>query len=495
MKLTSILFLAASLAAGSLVVMEGDVRTALPTHHGITLYFVSNDWFIAQAPESWGTPVSDSAEGLYLAHLADPDAEVPGEVLFRRDGIALFRPTSPLPMRAFPGIRLIVPLRPISSETVPPPFAPGLRDTGTVEEILEQVNEDSLKAHIQHLEDFVTRLCVAPEYFQSALWVADKLQSYGLESVEVDTFDFQFYGNTYESANVFGEIPGTLPDPGIILITAHLDAITYTSPYDFAPGADDNGSGSAAVIEAARVMSQFEFPNTVRFVCFGAEELGLIGSEYYAANSAAAGEAIVAVMNLDMILYGPESNRALFVPYNGISTDIAGMFTLAASEHVPELDINVIYSPGTTYSDHASFWQYGYPALLGIEAAVNSNPYYHQDTDILSNYDEFWPFGTECAKAAIAFTAHAALTDWMGMEDGSVALPDLSVFPNPAGYSITVTFGGSPAQSVSVYDLNGRRILNEQGSTVDVSGLASGAYLVRASLNGGTSSSLFAVTR
>lgn len=496
MILLLVLALTAVSYSNGLVIVERDIRDVLPLTDGVTVYHVAESWFLAEAPASWGETVAESAEGLYIAHLADRNAQAPGRLVFSRDDVAVFEPLSPLPLTAHRGIRQITPLRPYHEnafmEPVPIPYG-GSRDM--ISDIIAQLSEDSLKSHIQNLQDFQTRLCITPQFFESAFWVAAKYESYGLESVAVDTFDFTFYGNPYQSANVQAELPGTLEEPGIVLITGHLDAITYTSPYTFAPGADDNASGCATVLEAARILSQYEFPNTLRFVCFGAEELGLIGSEYYAQNSYDLGENIVAVMNLDMILYGPESNRVLFVPYNSTSGFIAGMFSEVAGTYVPELELNVIYSPGTTYSDHAPFWQLGYAALLGIEAAVNDNPYYHQDTDILENYEEFWPFGTECARAALAFTAQAALTDWLGIESAAPASVALMVFPNPASTTLGLTLGGQTPAGVSLFDLTGRMVLSGSGATLDVSGLAPGVYLVRATTDGGFSSARVVLTR
>lgn len=490
------LYIATTAFSGGLVLVEQDIREVLPLDAGITVYFVEEEWFLAEAPETWGTLVASSPEGLYIAHVSKPDAAIPGTILFSRDGIVLFRPDAPLPLQAHEGIRLISPLRPyLNKAFLSPASSSWSRDPGTVEEVIALLDEDSLKAHIQTLEDFVTRLCVTTEYFQSALWVADKFESYGLESVAVDTFDFSFGGTTYESANVQAELPGTLADPGIILITSHLDAITSSTPFTSAPGADDNASGSAAVIEAARIFSQFEFPNTVRFVCFGAEELGLIGSAYYAENAAAAGENIQAVMNLDMILFGPDTLKALFVPFDSQSAFIAGMFGELAGTYVPELEVHVLYAPGVTYSDHASFWQNGFPALLGIEAAVDDNPFYHQDSDILTNYEEYWPFGTHCTKAALAFTASAALTDWLGIEGSSETLTWLAVSPNPASGSLSVSIGGADPSYVIMYDLSGRSVLSGTGSSLDVSGLASGVYLLRAGWENGFLSTRIVISR
>ena len=81
--------------------------------------------------------------------------------------------------------------------------------------------------------------------------------------------------------------------------------------YDVAPGADDNASGTAAVLEAARVLSQYRFKHTLRFVTFAAEEQGLIGSYYYVAEARSAGTPIGGAINLDMIAWDSDDDDAM----------------------------------------------------------------------------------------------------------------------------------------------------------------------------------------
>lgn len=402
-----------------------------------------------------------------------------GEPVYRDHHSVIVRLARPVPDPFVrPGIHHVQPLREnrAPAEAVPVPMRSGYDDT--VGDIVGAVNQDSLISYTTNYQSYLTRHSSTDGFDTACAWSQERFESMGL-AVEIQPFPM----GSYNCQNVIATQTGQVYHNRYWVICGHLDS-TSPNPYYNAPGADDNGSGSATVMEAARIMSQYQFPNTVRFVCFGAEELGLIGSEYYAGNAFNAGDPIVAVMNLDMILYGPEENRVLFVPYNTISENIAVMFQEAASTHVPELELDVTYSPGTTYSDHASFWQQGYPALLGIEAAVDDNPYYHQDTDILSNYDQYWPFGTECARAALAFVAEAAFTDWLGIQGGAPAAASLSVFPNPASGSVHAAVGGSAPESLSLYDLSGRRVLTVPGGTMDVTGLSAGVYFVRTSVDG-----------
>jgi hypothetical protein len=402
----------------------------------------------------------------------------------------------------YPGVHLVQPLRVYSGSTIEP-FRPPVLDDPVIAQIVASVDEDSLKATIQTLEDYVTRLCVTEQFHDACEWVSGKMGSYGISN-EIVPFEFTFYGSTYTSYNVVAEMPGLISPDVYVIICGHLDSITFGNPYESAPGADDNASGSATVVEAARILSGFNFRYSLRFICFGAEELGLIGSEIYAAEAFANGDSIIAVVNLDMILYAPDSLRSLFVPYDTQSTQLAMDMDEIAAEYVPELDVNVVYAPGVTYSDHASFWQYGYPALLGIEEGVDVNPHYHTETDLLANYTEFFPFGTECARAAIATVAVYADPLPQGIEgEQPGAFHIESVGPVPAVGGLTVHLQGvNGAAELLLFDLSGRMAgylpVEASGSAeafFDVTRLPAGVYALRASSGGLTDSRLVVVTR
>ena len=121
------------------------------------------------------------------------------------------------------------------------------------------------------------------------------------------------------------------------------------------PGADDNASGSAAVMEAARAMVPYQFQYTVVLCLWGAEEAGLVGSYYYASTAAAAGEQIIAVLNTDMILYGPSIGPIgydiLKLNYNDNSLALAQYFSDVAEVYVPQLDLAFNYTTSGG-SDH-----------------------------------------------------------------------------------------------------------------------------------------------
>jgi hypothetical protein len=486
-----------------LLLIEQDIRDLSCSEllEEVDVVYVSTDWLLAVGDGGLASesgieilqPGPVDLESYSLVHLRTPgdseSAEAVGEVLLCRDRVALVRLSDEAAFApAYPGVHLVQPLR-IYSRSAHEPFRPATLDDPIVTEIVAAVDEDSLKANIQALEDFETRLCITEQFLDACVWVRDRILSYGITADIVD-FEFTLYGNTYTSYNVVAEKPGLIEPDVIVIICGHLDSITMQNPWEIAPGADDNASGSATVVEAARILSRYNFRYTLRFLCFGAEELGLIGSEIYASEAAANGDSIIAVMNLDMILFAPDSLRMLFVPYDTQSTFLAFDMYEISGTYVPELDINILYAPGVTYSDHASFWQNGFPALLGIEEGVDENPFYHMETDLLANYVEFFPFGTECARAAIATVAVYAdpLPEGIEGEEQGGRFSIASTGPVPAASSLTVRLEGMiGAADITLFDLAGREAasvsLETAGSSqvvIDVSTLPAGVYALRA---------------
>jgi hypothetical protein len=216
----------------------------------------------------------------------------------------------------------------------------------------------------------------------------------------------------HQLRNVVAEKPGSVDPDEIYLITAHVDDLPEGS---LAPGADDNGSGSVAVLMAARLLVPHRFAHTVRFVLFTGEEQGLRGSDVYAAYCQAHGENIRGVVNLDMIGYNtgepvfdayarsgsdpaaPESRQLA-----NIYSDVVGIYDL---DLVPRrIDINAY--PLAWGSDQWSFLRRGYPAILVIEdyAGGDFTPHYHKTSDRLDTLD--LKFFRDLTRAAVATIAH-----------------------------------------------------------------------------------------
>ena len=141
-----------------------------------------------------------------------------------------------------------------------------------------------------------------------------------------------------------------------------------------APGADDNGSGTAAVIEAARIFSQYSFPFTIVYALWDEEEQGLVGSSYYASQAANAGDSILGVINLDMIAYDGNNDGNADVHTSSIANtnSIKDKMLEVNLDYGINLDLDVV--PAQPYSDHQSFLNNGYGAILLIEDDNDFHP-------------------------------------------------------------------------------------------------------------------------
>jgi photosystem II stability/assembly factor-like uncharacterized protein len=205
----------------------------------------------------------------------------------------------------------------------------------------------------------------------------------------------------YYKYNVVAELPGKTRPKKECLITAHYDD-TSEDPMNSAPGADDNGSGTATVLTAANILRNYDFNYTLKFVCFTGEEQGLLGSEVYAERAKARGDTIVGVYNLDMIAWDGNNDNIIEVHSGTMpsSQALADIFIDVKNHYSLPLVIQEITTGATDRSDHASFWNQNYPAILGIEDFDDFNPYYHNTNDLLSIFD--LPYFTAFGKAGIA---------------------------------------------------------------------------------------------
>ena len=328
---------------------------------------------------------------LDAARAAGADLDSRGRLIPVEDGTVIFRPDSgnahdhlpPGLPRKFPAAASIL-------EHLSRPVPTGLSVSQTVRRdetalrLPELVSRDRLRALVQGLQDFQTRYASTPQCEAAGESIYEVFASLGLRT---EYHPFSFRG--YESRNVIAEKPGETHPHEILIICGHYDS-TSRSPLVFAPGADDNASGTAAVMEAARVLASVPMDFTVRFVAFSAEEWGLFGSRAYAASARAAGEKIIGVINLDMIAYADAMPEDLEVIANPQSAWLAERLDLAARAYAG-LAVRKIVNASFIYSDHASFWDMGYPAVLAIEDEPLRNPHYHRDTDTIEtlNFDFF----------------------------------------------------------------------------------------------------------
>jgi len=269
--------------------------------------------------------------------------------------------------------------------------------------------------------------------------------------------------------NVIGERRGSVAPEEIVVIGGHFDSYSDERPW-VAPGAEDDASGVAAAMAAARALKGLPMKRTVRFVAFGDEEGGCNGSAAYASYCATQGEKIVAVLNADMVTYDEENGGRddLSVAhhdsqYKWLYDYLKGVGALYGNA--------MIYDHFEWYADHAEFWDAGYAAIGAIEGEVGTGgdlayPYYHTAQDTL---DKLQPaFGARFNKDYAATLAHLARSEYVGVDEPTVPagpahprVRPFAVYPNPYRYAKAggVTFTGLAAPAtIAVYDLAGRKI-------------------------------------
>lgn len=223
-------------------------------------------------------------------------------------------------------------------------------------------------------------LTIASRYYtnpfnaRAAEFIFQKFEELGY-TPEIHTF------NNGRGENIIATKMGTRYPEKEFIICGHYDNMPSGNR---APGADDNASGTVAVLEAARLLKNFDFDYTIRFAAWDEEEIGLVGSRHYAQRAASQQQQIIGVLNLDMIAWDSNNDFKYTIATNDASQSFSNDFIASTAMYQPRLNHGYHF---TTASDHAAFWENGYPAMLVIEDWDDFNAYYHtpaDDIDILN---------------------------------------------------------------------------------------------------------------
>lgn len=386
---------------------------------------------------------------------------------------------------------------------------PETRLNPTVKEIVDAVSQERMAATLQKLEGFGTRYVLSPQddpargIGAAKRWIHDQFQSYSPRlQVSYQDFSIKKGGRRgqiirdVDLSNIVAVLPGTTEKDHYVLITAHYDSLAqvrkpYTGleqriaeavrqgidesearryfktlppereqgPLDFeataaqtvAPGVTDDGSGTAAVLELARVMSSYQLDKTIVFVAFAAEEVGLSGSQVYAAQAKKDGMQIEAVLNNDIIGSdvsgnGRSDTNVLRVfssgPDDAPARELARYTKLIAERYVPSMQVEMVFR-GDRFlrgGDHRPFVEQGFAAVRLTTASENYDNQ-HTVTDTFANTSV--PYAARVARMNAAVLASLALAP---------APPDLNWTwasgPNKGGHEPMLTRGKSGYDAV-----------------------------------------------
>ncbi len=268
---------------------------------------------------------------------------------------------------------------------------------------VDRISRATFEPNLAELVALPTRFSTSAHYQAACDIVEQKLASFGY------TTSRQTIGvGGSQSTNVVARRAGTGPAPRrAVLVTAHLDSINLEGSANApAPGADDDGSGSAGVIEIARALKDVASVHDLVFIHFGGEEQGLFGSKHFVRSlSASQRSRVLAVVNMDMI--GALNTVAPTVLLEGrvVSQPLLDGLADAASRYT---GLNVETSVNAANSDHVPFLDKGIPAVLTIEGADSTSEEIHTSRDTLDriNFD----LALEILRMNTAFVAEALAT-------------------------------------------------------------------------------------
>lgn len=247
-----------------------------------------------------------------------------------------------------------------------------------VHALVEDVSMDAYRDILEELVSYPTRHTMSLHYTSAADLCRSRLIDLGYQT-RIQTVPL----STGDTLNVIGEKHGAkATDKKLVIAMAHLDSINIQGePSSDAPGADDNASGSAAIIEIARVLQHHVAEHDLQLVLFGGEELGLYGSRHYVSElDESERRRILAVLNMDMI-----AGQNLEVPTVLIEAREREIIDTLVEAANTFSGLRVETSLHPFASDHIPFIEAGLPAAMTIEGADARNDNIHTAHDTLEH--------------------------------------------------------------------------------------------------------------
>lgn len=240
--------------------------------------------------------------------------------------------------------------------------------------IVKRINVDSIYQHISYLsEEIGSRAAGTEGELQTIDYLVDQFENFGYEDVDVEQFTAQTWnGEEITSYNVEAvKEPNKNHDTGQqIVIGSHHDSVPN------GPGANDDASGTGVLLELARVFAKTPTDTTIKFVAFGAEENGLLGSQKYVEEMSEEEIAnTVAMFQLDMVGSADAGDLVMFTVdgEQNVVTDLGAAAGSRVSDVVPYSQLS--------RSDHVAFHDAGIPAALFIHTPLE--PWYHTEDDLI----------------------------------------------------------------------------------------------------------------
>ena len=266
----------------------------------------------------------------------------------------------------------------------------------TIIEMINQINESQLFEYHHGLIMFGPRYTGSINCTLASEYIYNSFQQMGLD-VKFHEWDY----DDFQSTNIVATLPGTdVNNTAEYILCGHYDTIPGS------PGANDDGSGTAAVLAIANILSQYHFNHTIRFIAFSGEEVGTYGSFTYARDAYYRGDNILAVLNLDIIGYAnsTEGGRILRFYPPPRSRWIADYGTIISKKYNEIIDMKIDTLPSYRGADNQAFVDYGFDGVW--IAHPDGYPWGHSSNDSANHLN--WTYYVKATKLMLAITAEIA---------------------------------------------------------------------------------------
>jgi hypothetical protein len=241
-------------------------------------------------------------------------------------------------------------------------------------ELISKVNSSLLAYYIENIQSFGPHPTGSSSIEEVKQYLFNELSKL---PIDVSLHSWNSEGNSGE--NIVATLQGTITSNNVFITTAHYDTLSVS------PGADDDGSGIAAILMMSSILSQYSFDTTIKFILFSGEEQGCLGSYEYAKEAKENNVNIIGVLALDKIGYAKSYEDGSIIRHHA---DPASSWMIDLTENISkkymnEIELTVSRFPFDSSSDHKAFVDQGFS---GSNFAENTlNPYYHTSEDLLKH--------------------------------------------------------------------------------------------------------------
>jgi hypothetical protein len=299
-----------------------------------------------------------------------------------------------------------------------------------VKAVVADASIERIYGYEKALFDFDSKYVTQAGNKRAAAYLFDRYRSFGYQP-DYQTFEYRIRnGPTGQTANVIATLKGTTNPDLIYVVSSHYDSVVV------GPGADDDSSGTAALLETARILSKHPQPATIIFASFTGEEAGLLGSREFVRQAVSSGLKIVGALNNDMIGWANDYRLDNTIRYS--NAGIRDIQHGAAMEFTNLITYDALYYKNT---DAAAYYEAYGDIVGGIGSyPVLGNPHYHQSHDLLEGINH--QLVTEVAKTTAATV--------MLLASSPSRLKDMRIESVKNGVA-TVSWTASPEKEVTGY--------------------------------------------